>query len=134
MCPAVKDAILKQQQIGIRFMIRGYLTTAWREVLRISGVSHPERRMVTLQQMMWETIVEPLWAIQNDNLHRQKSHFDSVEEENMAELLVWYVQNKHNILSSQDRFLAQFDVTTICRMYGCGWGWGEVSMTGDGDG
>ena len=89
---------------------------AWREVLHISGVSHPEHRMATLQRMMWERIVEPLWVIQNCNLHQQKNHFDLVEEENMAEQPIWYVRNKQNILSSQDRFLAQFDVTTIHRI------------------
>ena len=60
--------------------------------------------------------MEPLWAIRNDNLRLQKNHFDSIEEEIMAERLIWYVRNKHNKLSSQYRFLAQFDVTTKYRM------------------
>ena len=75
--------------------------------------------MATLQMMMWETVVDPygLWVIRNDNLYQRNNGFNSVdEEENMVEQLVWYVQNKHTILSSHIRILAQIDVTLIHQM------------------
>jgi len=31
----------------------------------------------------------------------------------MAEKIIWYVQNKHNLLSVHDQLLAQFNVTQV---------------------
>jgi len=42
-----------------------------------------------------------------------KNNFDAVEEERMAEQLVWYSMHKHEVLDSYDHFLARYDVSQI---------------------
>ena len=45
-----------------------------------------------------------------------KNNFDAVEEERMAERLVWYSMHKHEVLDSYDHFLARYDVSQIHSM------------------
>jgi hypothetical protein len=72
--------------------------------------------MDALQKMVWNLIVGPLWLQRNDILHRQKNNFDAVEEEWMAERLVWYSLHKYDILDGYDQFLARFDAAQISAM------------------
>ena len=114
--PEVKAAIAQQHAIGFHMMVRGFLATGWYDAIAATGASHPERKMTALQGLVWDTIVDPLWATRNDILHRQQNNFDAVEQERMAERMIWYSQHREEILSSHDQFLAEFDVATISRM------------------
>ena len=38
---------------------------------------------------------------------------DKLEEERMAEKIIGYVRNKHDLLSAHDQVLAYFDVTQV---------------------
>ena len=69
--------------------------------------------MTALQRFVWNGIVAPLWTVRNDILHRKKNHFDAVDEERMAERIIWYGQNKHHVLDAYDHFLARFDLTSL---------------------
>ena len=71
--------------------------------------------MLKLQKMMWMDVVEHFWTVRNDILHHQKK-FDEIEEERMAQRILWYVKNKHNIMSVHDQFLARFDETQVNSM------------------
>ena len=97
-------------------MVRGFLANGWVVALKDYGCSHPDRAINVLQRMVWDSIVEPLWKVRNDILHRQKNNFDSVEEERMAERLIWYSMHKHEVLDAYDHFLARFEASQIHAM------------------
>ena len=63
--PVIKNAIRQQQDIGIHLMLRDFLAQGWMTAISAAGSSHPERRMNTLQHMIWDTIMDPLWQERN---------------------------------------------------------------------
>lgn len=111
--PSLCAAIQQQQKIGINFMIHGFFATSWILAIEDHDCSKPERAMTALQRFVWNGIVAPLWTVRNEILHRKKNHFDAVEEERMAERIIWYGQNKHHVLDANDHFLARFDLTSL---------------------
>ena len=100
----------------MRFMFRGFLVHGWEAAIAATGAKHPERKADALQRLIWDTIVDPMWAARNDILHRQKNHFDAIDEERMAERMQWYMRHKETVLSSYDQSLARFDEGTIHRL------------------
>ena len=46
-------------------MVRGFLATGWMDALKLAGVKNPERKMNTLQALVWDTVVEPIWQQRN---------------------------------------------------------------------
>ena len=113
---SLRDAIEQQEAIGINMMIRGFFATGWVMAIKDHECSHPDRTMNALQRMVWDSIVDPLWKVRNDILHRMKNNFDAAEEERMAEKLVWYSMHKYDLLDSYDHFLASYDVSQIHTM------------------
>ena len=113
---SLRDAIEQQEAIGINMMIRGFFATGWVLAIKDNECSQPERAMNALQRMVRDSIINPLWKVRNDILHRMKNNFDAVEEERMAERLVWYSMHKHEVLDSYDHFLARYDVSQIHSM------------------
>lgn len=114
--PSLREAIEQQEQIGINMMIRGFFAIGWLSAIKDYECSQPDRAMNALQRMVWDSIVDPLWKVQNDILHRLQNNFDAVEEERMAERLVWYSLHKHDVLDPYDHFLARYDVSQIHTM------------------
>ena len=48
----------------------------------------------------WFNVVEALWYVWNEN------RFDKEEDDQMTEKIIWYVQNKQDILATDNQFLA----------------------------
>ena len=97
-------------------MLRGFLAAGWFEALADRRVDKPERKMNKLQEYIWDTIFDPLWAQRNDILHQEENKYNLAEDQKLTERITWYVQHKQDVLAHQDQFLAQHDVTRLHKM------------------
>ena len=110
---SISKAIQQQEQIGFNMMIRGFLAQGWMEALIEAKVDNPERRMNTLQRMVWEVVVDPLWQTRNNILHEDKNKYNTAENEKLTAKLVWYEEHKEELLSGYDQHLASMDINRI---------------------
>ena len=113
----VQDAIAQQQAIGLNMMIRGFLANGWMAALVDSGTPYPERRMKTLQLLTWDDLAFPMWLQRNDILHEDTSNkYNRKEDSLLSAKITWYQQNRRDILSHHDQWLAEQDLSTLHRM------------------
>ena len=61
----IRETILAQQKIGFVMMLRGFLAKGWMEAMIRQGFPSPERKMNTLQEILWIGITDPLWKERN---------------------------------------------------------------------
>lgn len=80
------------------------------------GSQHPERKVDTLQRLVWDEAVLPLWDTRNDTMHRSKNRHTTCEDAMLSETIQWYVLHRHNLLSTHDEFLIEIDLSTLHRM------------------
>ena len=80
----IKEATRQQQEIGAHPMLRGFLAKEWKTAIEAMGVSHPEQRMNTLQQMIWDTIMDPLWQERNNIKHWKDNAYGVVDDKRLA--------------------------------------------------
>ena len=113
----VQAAIVQQEGIGNEMMTRGFLATGWMTALVESGCPNPERRMNTLQTMVWDEFAFPMWAQRNEILHQSKQtdEYHREEDNRLAAKITWYQQHKRELLSHHDQWLAKQDLTTLHR-------------------
>ncbi len=64
-------------------MIQSFLAEGWIDALKTVGVSvsRPEQKMDTIQKLLWEDIIKPLWHTRNDILQKTKNRYLEVENE-----------------------------------------------------
>ena len=98
-------------------MTRGFLATGWMTALVESGCPNPERRMNTLQTMVWDEYAFPMWAQRNEILHQSKQtdEYHREEDNRLAAKITWYQQHRRELLSHHDQWLAKQDLTTLHR-------------------
>ena len=97
-------------------LLRGFLARGWFDALVEAGVSHPDRKMNRLQQMIWDDVFAPIWTQRNNILHGEANKYNTAEDEELTSKIIWYVQHKDRLLAGHDRFLARQDLTTLHRM------------------
>ena len=113
--PSINRAIKSQSTLGIDMMIRGFVAQDWETALNKFG-DRADRRMETLLQLLWDDVMTPLWKTRNDILHAKTNRYHEATDEMMSERIQWYMDHKHDVLVSNDHFLAEFDVGTLHRM------------------
>ena len=62
--------------------------------------------MNTLQCMVWDTILDPLWQEQNEIKHRKYNEYNAAEDEQSSTRIVPYVDHMHELVDYYDQFLA----------------------------
>ena len=97
-------------------MLRGFLAAKWVDAIEASGSNHPERRMATLQRLIWAEWVEPIWKTRNDILHGGTNQTNREENDRLAERMLWYMNHKEEVLTHHDQFLARFDMITVNKL------------------
>jgi hypothetical protein len=112
----VADAIKQQKTIGLHLLHRGYLATGWFDAIEKAGVSNPDRKMNVLQRLIWDYWSFPIWATRNSILHGPNSKYSIAEDNNLSERILWYMENKQQVLARGDQFMATIDVTRLHRM------------------
>ena len=80
------------------------------------GTPNPDRKMNLLQSMVWEVIMEPLWAERNRVAHAKDARNAELERTELGKRIKWYIENKEWVLSRHDQFLANIDITRIDSM------------------
>ena len=97
-------------------MPRGFLARGWYDAIKTTGAKHPERRMDSLQRLVWTEVVNPLWETRNELMHRNENRHREAEEVMLTEKIRWYVSHRHEVLSYRDGFLADVDMSSLHRM------------------
>ena len=72
--------------------------------------------MDSLQRLVWDDVVSPLWATRNELMHRNDNRHREAEDTTLTKNIEWYVSHCHEILSHRDEFLADVDVSNLHRM------------------
>lgn len=75
-----------------------------------------DRRMNKLQRIIWNEWCDPVWKCRCDILYKGKNEYDAVKAARLAAEIIWYIDNKDSILSYNDRFLAEIDISKLQRM------------------
>lgn len=109
----VREAVKKQQEIGLKYMCRGFLATAWMEAMVEGGVKRAEQKMIALQDIVWFIVMEGIWNTRNEILHRQENYYEQQEDSRLNSTIRWYVEHRHEVLKHGDQFLARIDLTRL---------------------
>ena len=114
--PAIQEAVRDQLEVGTAMLLRGFIVKGWCRALIQMDVPNPERKIKSILTYIWDTVFTPLWETRNDVLHRHRNRVEAAEESQLTESLLWYLQNKHDVISVYDRHLMRFDTADINRM------------------
>ena len=57
-----RRAVKAQQQIGLRYMCRGFLAREWMVAMKENGVERVDQKMMALQDIIWFVILKALGA------------------------------------------------------------------------
>ena len=94
-------------------MLRDFLAKGWMTAIAKSGVAHPDRQMITLQRLIWDTIMDPLWQERNKIMHQNKNEYNGAEDERFSGRIIWYVEHRHKLMNHHDQFLMEIDLTRL---------------------
>ena len=97
-------------------MLQGFPEEGSTTVIEESGISHPDRRMNTLQRLIWDTVTYPLWQARNEIIQRSKNKYNSIEDECLLERIIWYVEHRHELVDHHDQFLTEIDLMRLSGM------------------
>ena len=77
-CHVVENFFLNKDDYstGVHMMVRGFLTTGWMNALELVGVKNPERKINTLQALVWDTVVDPIWQQRNKLQHATENEYN----------------------------------------------------------
>ena len=114
--PYITAAIAQQERIGLPLLHRGFLGKQWAIAMKETGSSHPDRRMNTLQPMLWEAWVTPIWTTRNNILHGPSNYYMVTENRQLAKEIAWYIENRTSVIAYQDQFVTDLDTNTMHRM------------------
>ena len=73
-------------------MLRGFLVKGWMTAVEKVGAPHLEQRMNTIQCVIWDTILDPLWQEHNEIKHWKDSKYNVADDERLSGRIVWYVE------------------------------------------
>ena len=112
----IKAAIWRQEQLGMKFFLRGFIAKEWEEAIASTGSSKPQRKLERLLSLVWTEVFEQLWLQRCEILHERQNQYRIAEDDQLARRLIWYIQHKREVLSIYDQPLARFDTSSIHRM------------------
>ena len=113
---SIRRAVQAQQDIGLRYMCRGYLAREWIVVMKEAGTERIEQKMNALQDIVWFVIFDGIWETRNEILHKQENYYGREEESKLNTMIRWYVDHKYEVLQWGDQFLANIDLTRLQHM------------------
>ena len=109
----VTTAIDQQLRIGSHMLPRGFLAKAWYTAIVETGCQSPDVRMNALQRIIWDTWSNPIWKTRNEVLHGPNSRYGyALDQSLVSAKLLWFQQNKEQVLARSDQFMANIDELT----------------------
>ncbi|KAL7551610.1 hypothetical protein ACHAWF_018082 [Thalassiosira exigua] len=112
----IKAAIWRQEQLGMKFFLRGYIAREWEDAIASTGSTKPHRKLDKLLSLIWKEVTEPLWLQRCELLHKTQNKYKMAEDDRLSALILWYIQHKRDVLSIYDQALAPLDAATVYRM------------------
>ena len=77
----IKAAIWRQEQLGMKFFLRGFIAKEWEEAIASTGSSKPQRRLERLLSLVWTEVFEPLWLQRCEILHERQNQYRISEDD-----------------------------------------------------
>ena len=112
----LQTAIDQQLRIGSHLLSRGFLAKAWYTAIDETGCQSPDIRMNALQRIIWDTWSNPIWKTRNEVLHGPNSRYGYALDQSLSAKLLWFQQNKEQVLARSDQFMANIDVSRIDKL------------------
>ncbi|KAL7552654.1 hypothetical protein ACHAWF_015884 [Thalassiosira exigua] len=112
----IKADIWRQEQLGMKYFLRGFVAREWEDAIASTGSQRAYRKLDQLLSLIWTEVTEPLWLQRCEILHNTQNNYRMVEDDRLAEKLLWYIRTRRDVLSIFDQPLAEFDTASIHRM------------------
>ena len=77
------------------------------DALELAGVKNLERKMNTLQALVWDTIAEPIWQQKNKLQHSAENKYTKRDGEQLDTKMLWILEHKQELLACGNHFLAK---------------------------
>ncbi|KAL7544882.1 hypothetical protein ACHAWF_012866, partial [Thalassiosira exigua] len=84
----IKAAIWRQEQLGMKFFLRGFVVREWEDAIASTGSKRPQRKLDRLLSLIWTEVTEPLWLQRCEILHNTQNRYKMVEDDRLAEKLL----------------------------------------------
>ena len=72
--------------------------------------------MNTIQRMISDIVLDPLWQEHNKNKHWKDNKYNKTDDEHLSARIVWYVEHRHEMVDHHDQFLMEIDLTRLSGM------------------
>ena len=104
--PLAQEAFQSQLGIGQDLLVRGLLSIEWIHLLTHLGYDRPDNALTNIIWFLWHDFVRPLWDTRNHLLHRSQNNTTAAIESRLDDRLIWFLDNKNEVLARTDFFLA----------------------------
>ena len=114
--PLAQEAYQSQLSIGKDLLVRGLLSHEWCHLLSHLGYDRPDNALTNIIWFLWHDFVRPLWDTRNHLLHRSQNNTIAAIESRLDDRLIWFLDNKNEVLARADFFLARYTRDDILAM------------------
>ena len=94
----VAEAIADQQKIGKHLMLRGFLSSIWRQAIDHHTKVRINSKSTLLVSSFWKTYFFPIWNQRNLLLHKEGSYVMQQEHETLNETLRMVKHNHRKLI------------------------------------
>lgn len=108
-CATLTAAINVQNEIGVRYLPRGFLAKHWHRALETLHCEHADRKLATLTYFIWTDLTLGVWKARNDVVHYSNNLNRQADESRLDRRLLWYKHNRQEVLSRLDYRLVSYD-------------------------
>ena len=86
------------------------------DALELAGVKNLERKISTLQALVWDTVAEPIWQQRNKLQHAAENEYTKRDGEQLDTQMLWILEHNQELLACGDHFLAEMCKTEFRNM------------------
>jgi hypothetical protein len=97
-------------------MLQGFLASSWGAALKVTGHKKHMHTLKRLHVILYEQLFQRRWDTRNYILKKTPNQYNKAECATLADRLIWYRENRHNLLSESDRHLTNIDEEAIQQM------------------
>ena len=102
--------------IDVDLMLLGFLEKGWMTAMEELDVSHPDKRMNTLQCLILDTVTDPLWQEEDEIMHGSNNKYSVMEDERPSDQIIRYVEHHHELVDHHDQFPVEIDLIRLSGM------------------
>jgi len=98
----IRLAVSSQQEIGLQFFPRGFLSNGWITAMEAHGCENSHHKLASLTFFLWIEVTDALWRVRNGIVHKSQNLNDMAQEVDADDRLRWYLQHYRTVLSRHD--------------------------------